>query len=187
MPGPQFVTWVGFFFFFCQLPIVDLNAAKPKTQEHIFSKHYPQPLKQFIINGIIGATRLKSCRVGQSPALPPMFNRYIGDFCKIAQLLRVTSFGTQNCVQKKAQFWLKLNFSKVQKDSNSLKLKTEMTITIIAVCSDEYMWTDQLKVKIKDWCKILKADELSCACTTMFPWHTSQTLQITFGKYLLKR
>ena len=78
--------------------------SEPKT---IFGKHYPQPLRQSIINGIIGATRLKSVRVVQSLDLPALMlrTRDICDNRKIAKLLRF--------LKKQAQFWLKLKFSKV--------------------------------------------------------------------------
>ena len=61
---------------------------KPKT---IFGKHYHQPLKQFIINGIIGATRLKTVRVVQSLDLAALMllTRDICENSKIAKLLNV--------------------------------------------------------------------------------------------------
>ena len=37
-----------------------------KPTKHTSREHYPQPLKQCIIYGTIGATRFKSTRVGQS-------------------------------------------------------------------------------------------------------------------------
>ena len=69
-------------------PFSDLS--KPKTEEYIFGKHYyPQPLKPCIIYGIIGATRLKSARVGRSLALKAMLlnalQRYIDVICKISK------------------------------------------------------------------------------------------------------